>query len=254
MKKLFLFILTLLTPALTHADGFFGKQGVSYPINTIEILEEFNGGNNSSSTIGDFGLGIAASPGTITSSHVAPIANHIGNRNIQISATINTVGTLSLTGTFGANFNNGGFAQLYDQTVIIRPQTNTLQELRVGFGIFGTAAANMPPSSGIYFEQDTAGANPTTWVCVTRSGGTSTATNSAITVSTNTWYKFRVLRWATANVAFFIDGVNVCNHTTNIPTAYGSNASYSSSEENLEAAVKSYDIDLLYVKILNQQR
>lgn len=76
-----------------------------------------------------------------------------------------------------------------------------------------------PTKSTAAFRYDST-TDGTTWRCITcTSGGVVTATNSAITVSAATEYDLCVDMSQTGHVKFYIDGVLVANHTTNMPDA-----------------------------------
>lgn len=82
---------------------------------------------------------------------------------------------------------------------------------RARVGLAGTTSSE--PPNGIYFKN--AGAN---WIAVTRSGSTSTETDSGIGQA-NAFKQFKILVHSTSLVEFYIDGVLVAIHTTNIPSA-----------------------------------
>lgn len=83
-------------------------------------------------------------------------------------------------------------------------------------GLFGTmdalpvGAGPVDPSDGIYFRQIAAG----NWFAVTRVGAVETATDTGIVQST-TFRLFRI-RCRAGIVNFYIDGVLVATHTTNL--------------------------------------
>ena len=253
MKRLLLLLLLLLGPTLVWGEDFSGQLGSVNPEQTITLNEDFMSGFTGSNTIGALGWSFGVSGGgAVTITNVADVANHPAGRNISLSAVLNSIGVFNL-GNFGANWSTATLSELFDTTWVVRPQSNTDQELRIGSGIIATAAS--PPTNGIYFEQDTGGANPTVWQCVTRSLSTSTTTVTAITVSNATWYKLRIHRSALTNVAFYIDGVLACTHTTNVPSGVTANNSFVIQIENLAAlAAKNIDIDSFNLKITGLTR
>lgn len=63
------------------------------------------------------------------------------------------------------------------------------------------------------------GTNSGKFECVTRSNGTETASDSGITVATDTNYRLRIeINAAGTSVAFYINGTLTATNTTNIPT------------------------------------
>lgn len=99
--------------------------------------------------------------------------------------------------------------------------TNRFQ-LPVGFFDLITTAAQ---TNGAFFLYDEGGvstgsAASANWQVCTTNGGTRTYTTTSIAVSTSAWVRLEVeVNAAGTSVAFYIDGVLVATHTTNIPTA-----------------------------------
>ena len=63
--------------------------------------------------------------------------------------------------------------------------------------------------------------NPATsanWRCVTRTASTSTEDDSGIAVGANNWYQLEIRRISAASWKFYINGSEITNHTTNLPT------------------------------------
>jgi hypothetical protein len=93
------------------------------------------------------------------------------------------------------------------------------------FGYVGTGSA-VNPNNGIFFLYDEGGllgfgasaASPN-WKCVTINSTVRTFTITSIPVVAGQWYKLRInINAASNSVEFYIDGVLVATHTTNIPT------------------------------------
>lgn len=90
-----------------------------------------------------------------------------------------------------------------------------------GYGVPSNWTSN---PNCIFFSYDEGGqvfwAGTTTpnWKCYSRSGSTVTVTNSGIVVNAQQWYKLRININSAANIVrFYIDGVLVATHSTNIP-------------------------------------
>ncbi len=217
------------------------------PETTVDLKDDFIGGSLESGEIGE--LGWMSTAGTITNVG-GDALTHPGTKNLDTSAVINTIIKLFIaTAPSASQMSPEGN---FDITFIIRPKTNTNQELRVGLSV---DLGDAPPASGIYFLHDTnatssetGGANPTTanWVCITRSGSISTLTNTGVACTADTWYKLRIRRISSSSIEFFINGVSVGIHSTNI-----SNATMTTgiNLENLEALSKTVDIDYFRLKI-----
>ena len=91
------------------------------------------------------------------------------------------------------------------------------------FAIIGsTTGANFAITNGIFFIYDegigTYGAASPNFKCITSSGLVRTATITSIPVVASQWYVLKIVNANATSVEFFIDGVSVATHTTNIPT------------------------------------
>jgi hypothetical protein len=96
--------------------------------------------------------------------------------------------------------------------------SDTSQEFRFRSGFFASTVMNAEPSSGAYFDYDRA-ANGDFWVCKTRAASTPTETVTAVAVVATTWYRQRIVANADGTeIKFYIDGVLVATHTTNLPS------------------------------------
>jgi hypothetical protein len=86
----------------------------------------------------------------------------------------------------------------------------------------GHSSANVPPpltlNYGVTFEYID-NENGGRWQAITADGIAETTTDTGITVAGSTWYKLEAETNAAGTIStFFIDGVLVATHTTNIPT------------------------------------
>jgi hypothetical protein len=89
------------------------------------------------------------------------------------------------------------------------------------FGL-GDVATGAEPTDGVYFRY-THSVNSGKWVCVTRSNGTETATNSTgAAVAATTWLTLECeINAAGTSATFYANGVLQATNTTNIPTGAG---------------------------------
>jgi len=51
-----------------------------------------------------------------------------------------------------------------------------------------------------------------------RASSVETDTDSVISFTTATWYKLRMVRTDASTIKLYVDGVEKCSHTANIPT------------------------------------
>jgi hypothetical protein len=92
------------------------------------------------------------------------------------------------------------------------------------YDIFGaTTNSTFSNTSGMFFVYDEGigvyGAASPNWKCITRNGGAITSTITSVPVVASQWYVLRiVVNSAGTSIEFFIDGVSVATHTTNLPT------------------------------------
>lgn len=213
------------------------------PETTVDLVDEFIGQSIETGEIGQLGW----STGVGTISNPASVSGRPGIVKLSSGAIINTIARIHLGDIVSLTVFDP--ADTFDFTFIIRPTTSTLQEMRIGALPDFSAA---PPASGIFFEHDTAAGDfATTWVCVTRNASTSTRTDSTITVTANTWYKFRIRRTSSTTIEFYIDGVLRGTHTTNVPTA-AQNIGF--QVENLEAVTKTIDMDYFRMRVTGLSR
>lgn len=85
------------------------------------------------------------------------------------------------------------------------------------FGL-GNDVVGADHTNGVYFEFDRA--TSTAWRIVTASSSSRTKTTTGVTATGSTWFTLKLeVNAAATSVAFWIDGVLVGTHTTNIPTA-----------------------------------
>lgn len=92
------------------------------------------------------------------------------------------------------------------------------------FGFVNTGTA-IDQTNSVHFEYDeggvaTGGSASPNWKCVTVDNGSRTRTTTSVAVATSTFQALKiVVNAAGTSAAFYIDGVLVATHTTNIPTA-----------------------------------
>ena len=132
----------------------------------------------------------------------------------------------------------------FDLTFIVSPTTAiTAVTYRIGANLNTVSASELTSENAMFLFDTTGGStggDTTHWVCRTRSsGGTDQTTATSSTVTLNQWYNLRVLKDG-GTIRFLIDDVNVCNHSTQIPSGV---LSPFITVDTSAAAAKSIDFD-----------
>jgi hypothetical protein len=122
----------------------------------------------------------------------------------------------------GQQIQFGGGTWMYESYIAIEILSNATERYRFITG-FGDLATNASENNGIIFTYDE-GSNfngtisSPNWQCVTTNNLVRTLTTTSVPVTTS-WVKLRIIVNADATeVKFYIDGILVATHTTNIPT------------------------------------
>lgn len=90
---------------------------------------------------------------------------------------------------------------------------------------------------GIYFRSSATAFGTANWRAITRSNSSSTTTDTGVAPAANTFQTLRAeVNAAGTQVQFFIDGVLVATHTTNIPTGTGRSTGISVGTERSSGA------------------
>jgi hypothetical protein len=121
----------------------------------------------------------------------------------------------------------GGGAWNYEALININTFSTALERYRMIFG-FGSVISNSSETNGVFITYDEGGtANGTTasanWQCVTVDNSVRTLTTSTTAVTASAWNKLRIeINAAGTSVTFYVNGVSIATHTTNIPLASNS--------------------------------
>jgi hypothetical protein len=121
----------------------------------------------------------------------------------------------------------GGGAWNYEALININTLSTALERYRMIFG-FGSVISNSSETNGVFITYDEGGtANGTTasanWQCVTVDNSVRTLTTSTTAVTASAWNKLRIeINAAGTSVTFYVNGVSIATHTTNIPLASNS--------------------------------
>lgn len=213
------------------------QQSVLYPYqSTVEVSDDFISGLNTNGTTGALGWIINGG----TSTNLASVAGRPGLFQKNTSGVSGTIAQLVTSGTSSVLDPASNHFILF----IARLNTNDANTtLRIGAA---NAFSANPPADGVYFEKLDADTN---WFCVTRAGGVQTRTDSGTAVTTNfTTYSFNR---NSSGVAFFINNTQVCNQSSNIPTAQYVPGLHI---VNSAAASKTVDIDYFRLRITGLTR
>ncbi|NOS62515.1 MAG: hypothetical protein HOO66_05705 [Nitrosarchaeum sp.] len=199
-----------------YADQIYARE--NYAVYTDDCLSSIG----TSTTVGiQCTLGWTdTGTGTETGLMIDSVVDHPGIKQLGTTAVSGDDNFFFLAST--AVLNTFDSDDTFDLTFVVRPVTAiTTVNYAVGANL-NTVTATYLTSENAMFMFDSAGTNTggdtTHWVCRTRSsGGTDQTTATAITVTLNQWYNLRVLK-DSGTIRFLIDDVNVCNHSTQIPS------------------------------------
>lgn len=201
--------------------------------------DDFLSGNVTTGSLGNLGWGTG---GGVAATSPVSEANHPGI--LQRS----TGGSSGQTAYLHLAFTQGDLlAGSADMTFLVRLNTNDADTLvRVG----SMYLINTTPTDGLYFEKLDADTN---WFYVTRaaSGQVGSRTDTGIAVSTG-WITMRIVRNASATVAFYLNGAYIGQQTANIPSAQGTTPGLQIT--NSAAAIKTIDIDYFEITTTGMTR
>lgn len=184
--------------------------------NDVTMYEECTGGIGTSSTVGSTcnNSWTMIETGTGTALFVDGEVDHLGIKRLATSAasgddTIIYMGSTAILNVFDSD-------DAFDLTFIVRPVSSVATVTYMVGANANTAAASLATNENAQFMFSSADPQ---WQCRTRSvGGTDQTTDSGVTVTADTWYNLRVLK-DSGTIRFLINDVNVCNHSTQIPSS-----------------------------------
>jgi hypothetical protein len=184
--------------------------------NHLVRVDDCTGGIGTSSTVGSTcnQNWTMIETGTGTSLFIDSEVDHLGIKRLATSAangddTIIYMGSTATLNVFDSD-------DTFDLTFIVRPVTSVATVTYMVGANANTAAASLATNENAQFMFSSADPQ---WQCRTRSvGGTDQTTDSGVTVTADTWYNLRVLKDG-GTIRFLINDVNVCNHSTQIPSS-----------------------------------
>lgn len=202
MTRTILVILILAMPGWAAGSDILTQKNPLYPYqSSIYFQDDFMFGSSNSGSIGSLGWNAA---GTI--SGIVPITGRPGVIRLDTSTVSGTTTRLNM-------FGSGQYVLSMSPKVlwVIRLNTNDANTtVRLGNSSNWAGGA----TEGAYFEKLDGDTN---WFCVTRTTSVETRTNSGVAV--NTSFNNYLIQATTSSVIFYINNVNVCTNTTNLPSA-----------------------------------
>jgi len=211
--------------------------GVKFPtVDAVNALSFIDKGKRMVSFFTDFltnatldGAQSFASGGSLGLIVGSQIPNRTNQQGVAFFQT-NTVATNYInycSSSGAAQLWFGGGAWNYEALININTLSTALERYRMIFG-FGSVISNSSETNGVFITYDEGGtANGTTasanWQCVTVDNSVRTLTTSTTAVTASAWNKLRIeINAAGTSVTFYVNGVSIATHTTNIPLASNS--------------------------------
>jgi len=211
--------------------------GVKFPtVDAVNALSFIDKGKRMVSFFTDFltnatldGAQSFASGGSLGLIVGSQIPNRTNQQGVAFFQT-NTVATNYInycSSSGAAQLWFGGGAWNYEALININTLSTALERYRMIFG-FGSVISNSSETNGVFITYDEGGtANGTTasanWQCLTVDNSVRTLTTSATAVTASAWNKLRIeINAAGTSVTFYVNGVSIATHTTNIPLASNS--------------------------------
>jgi len=227
-------IKTKLGSASTSDDGYLTSTDWNIFNNKQQDLKIFNKnkgiyyhedfiGSQAGTVAASYGQVISlVSNGTALTSGIA-IINRTNQQGVVRHST-----TTSAAGYGGYSYGNAnlyrGSSSISVETYCTIETLSTVTERFFTYFGYSTPSNWQSPSNAIGFTYDEGGVlfyggiATTNWKCITRSGGTVTNTTTSIPVVAGQWYKLRIDVNNTGDtIQFYINGVLVATHTTNVP-------------------------------------
>lgn len=216
-----------------NADGTWGLLGDLTQASFS--TEDFLGG----------ALGTYATASAGTGAQVAQAGTLISTNRWGIVAT--STGTTT-TGRGGAT---AGFLKLGDgalvyQSDIYFPDLSTVTEEYIHFhGIADNGTVSTEPTEGFWFEYDRL--TSTNWRVKNANGTTTTSSTTSTAVAEDTWVNLKaVIAADNSEIEFFINGVSVATHTTNLSTGAGNVRPFFKTVKSAGTTARAVHVDYTY--------
>jgi hypothetical protein len=182
---------------------------------SLEIKDDFTG---ASVTAGAYGFSLSNS-GTGSNSTIVSTGQDTTLKALGVmQMSTGTTGTGRSTLTTGLNAFNTGYATMDSRSRLWLPSAGTVGDpFEFTFGFIDNTGAAVNHTDGAYFRFLGNGVN-VNWEIVTAAGGVLTTTTTSSPVLVNNAQIFQIIiNEAATLVQFYIDGVLVGSHNTNVP-------------------------------------
>lgn len=225
-------------------DGVWSRLGPLEYSTRIEIFDDFVGTANGG--IGPFNFNPAISGTAAQVNITQPGTDAFGV--IECLTGSKSTGRAGIE-TSSSSIRFGGGKHVFEtrcRVPTLSDGTNRFT-VRIGFGDNITT----DPTDGAFFRYVDS-VNSGNWVCVTRSNGVETTSNTSIAPTTTGWQKLRIeVNAAASSVEFFIDGTSVATITTNIPSGAGRETAINLGiVKSLGTTSREFEADWVYFKII----
>ena len=146
--------------------------------------------------------------------------------------------------------NNSGYntQRALDPTIVMVVTPGTVSNCRVFAGLsserFFQGESSLPSKEALIFRLDAA--TESTWKCISLHGSTNTVVDSGVTASTASATVLKIV-CTSGNAAFYINGTNVANITTNLPTA-PANIGYCVQLQTMNSTVMDLDVHKIWIQ------
>ncbi len=136
-----------------------------------------------------------------------------------------------------------GTMDVYQEWYVNIPTLATVGEdfsVSIGFndaGGFVSGSLGVDMAAFVYNR----GVNGANWICVTSSNSvaTGTNTNTSTAITAGTWYRLGILIKTNASAEYYVDGVLVATHNSNIPTGAGRGTQYMARVDKIAGSANS---------------
>jgi hypothetical protein len=211
--------------------------GVKFPtvdaVNNLSFIDKFKRGiqyftdfDNTATSTPNFAQFTAGTGATVLRNVVNipnQTSNQIGFCQYQTGTIITGYATHINEGNVGLQFCFGGGAWVFETYVNVETLSDLTNRFRFVTG-FGNNPTNASDSNAAIFTYDEGGIQNGTitspnWQCVTSVNSVRTLTTTSTAVTAGAWTKLRIeVNAAGTSVTFYVNGILVATHTTNIPT------------------------------------
>jgi hypothetical protein len=184
------------------------KENILHPSDGFKIKEHWL----ATTAVGTNGWTLTTNSGTVGTTASVGSGTIMGIARMGTLTSATAAPVLSLGN--GNSFVMNGLEHTFETHCKIANLSTVSEEFIWRLGYQNTTTGTLT-SHGIFFEYDRL--TSTNWRIRTLQGGTGTATDTGVAVDTN-WNTFKiVVNSAATSVTFYINGVSVGTHTTNIP-------------------------------------